>query len=423
MPQIKYVKLLVLTSRFPYPLEKGDKLRIFHQIRELSRYHEIVLCSLAEQEVQDIDYQEVKQYCSKIFILYLNKKTVVFNILNNLLKHPFNRIGARNLPFQVAYFFNKNIKKQITQITDGEKPDHIYCQLARMAEYVRHLNLPKTLDYMDAFSMGAARRAESSYWLTKPFWKIEARKMAEYEAQLANNFDNLTIISTQDREVLDFTEKNKIQVVQNGVDTDYFKKNDTAQHTPQYHIAFVGNLGYYPNVEAAKYLVHQILPLLLTQMPDIKILIAGARPTTEMQNLSNKNVTVKGWLKDIRTAYSDAQIFVAPLFHGSGQQNKILEAMAMGLPCVTTSLVNNAILAKPNEEILIVDIPYDVTTNRVQQEAIFAEKIINLLQNIDHQEFISKNARLFVEKKYSWEHSATMLNNIIEKKAKQHQPN
>ena len=229
MPQINYVKLFVLTSRFPYPLEKGDKLRIFHQIRELSRYHEIVLCSLAEEQVQDIDYQEVKQYCSKIFILNLNKKTVVFNILRNILSLPFRL----NLPFQVAYFFSKNIKKQILQIIDAEKPDHIYCQLARMAEYVRHLNLPKTLDYMDAFSIGAARRAESSYWLTKPFWKIEAHKMAEYEAELAHDFDNLTIISNQDRDVLDFNEKNKIQVVPNGVDTDYFKKDITVI-PPQY---------------------------------------------------------------------------------------------------------------------------------------------------------------------------------------------
>ena len=410
MRQINYVKLLVLTSRFPYPLEKGDKLRIFHQIRELSRYHEIVLCSLAEQEVKDIDYQEVKPFCSKIFILNLNKKTVVFNILRNILTLPFRF----NLPFQVAYFFNKNIRKQILQIIESEKPDHIYCQLARMAEYIRHLDLPKTLDYMDAFSIGAARRADSSHWLTKPFWKIEAHKMAEYEAQLAHDFDNLTIISAQDRDVLDFNEKNKIQVVPNGVDTDYFKKNNAAL-PPQYHIAFVGNLGYYPNVEAAKYLVHQILPLLLIQIPDIKILIAGARPTAEVQKLSNKNVTVKGWLEDIRTAYSDAQIFVAPLFHGSGQQNKILEAMAMGLPCVTTSLVNNAILAKSDEEILTIEPFYT--------EGLWAEKILNLLQSVHNQEIISKNARLFVEKKYSWQYSATLLNNIIEKKINQHQPN
>ena len=410
MRQINYVKLFVLTSRFPYPLEKGDKLRIFHQIRELSRYHEIVLCSLAEQEVKDIDYQEVKPFCSKIFILNLNKKTVVFNILRNILTLPFRF----NLPFQVAYFFNKNIRKQILQIIESEKPDHIYCQLARMAEYIRHLDLPKTLDYMDAFSIGAARRADSSHWLTKPFWKIEAHKMAEYEAQLAHDFDNLTIISAQDRDVLDFNEKNKIQVVPNGVDTDYFKKNNAAL-PPQYHIAFVGNLGYYPNVEAAKYLVHQILPLLLIQIPDIKILIAGARPTAEVQKLSNKNVTVKGWLEDIRTAYSDAQIFVAPLFHGSGQQNKILEAMAMGLPCVTTSLVNNAILAKSDEEILTIEPFYT--------EGLWAEKILNLLQSVHNQEIISKNARLFVEKKYSWQYSATLLNNIIEKKINQHQPN
>ena len=408
------MKILVLTSRFPYPLEKGDKLRIFHQIRELSRFHEIVLCSLAEKPVQDIDYEEVKQYCSKIFIINCHTTSIVKNIISNLFSLPAGVSSTKKIPFQVAYFFDNHIKKIIHKIITAEKPDHVYCQLARMAEFVKDIHIAKTLDYMDAFSMGAARRADSSHWLTKPFWKIEARKMAEYEAELAHDFNNLTIISTQDREVLDFTERNKIQVVPNGVDIHYFKKNNAAL-PPKYHIAFVGNLGYYPNVEAAKYLVHQILPLLLTHIPDIKILIAGARPTAEVQNLSNENVTVKGWLKDIRTAYSDAQIFVAPLYHGSGQQNKILEAMAMGLPCITTSLVNNAILAKPNEEILTIE-PVDT-------EGVWIEKIINLLQNIDNQEFISKNVRLFVEKEYSWHHSVALLNNIIEKKAKQHQPN
>ncbi len=403
------MKILVLTSRFPYPLEKGDKLRIFHQIRELSRYHKIVLCSLAEKPVQDVDYQEVKQYCSKIFIINCNTTSIVKNIIGNLFSLPKGVQSNKKMPFQVAYFFDNNIKKLIHKIIDAEKPDHIYCQLARMAEFVRDISIPKTLDYMDAFSVGAARRAESSNGLTKPFWRLEARRMAIYEANLAGSFDNLTVISEQDRNLLSFENNNKIHVVPNGVDTDFFI-NDTILSPPQYkafQIAFVGNMGYYPNVEAAKFLVRRILPLLKKNIPDIQILIAGARPTAEVKNLAAKNVTVQGWLPDIREAYVNAQLFVAPLFHGSGQQNKILEAMAMGLTCVTTSLVNNAILATPDKEIVLADTPQE-----------FANKILVLLTETEKSSLIDKNlrknARLFVEKNYSWGHAAFKLKSVLE---------
>lgn len=391
MLKIRYsvirVKILVLASRFPFPLEKGDKLRLYHQIRELSQKHEIVLCALSECTVQDIDYQAVKPFCSRIFILPLSKFTVVKNIIFNVLKGIL-------LPFQVAYFYDKNIKKQINDIIDSEKPDHIYTQLARMAEYARHKKLPKTLDFMDAFSKGAERRAISSNNWVRPFWQLEARKMAEYEASIALDFDRLTIISEQDRDTLVLNNKTCVKIVPNGVDINYFKKTLPPQYpTPTEHfdIAFIGNLGYYPNVEAAKYLVKRIFPLVLKELPNVKILLSGARPTHEILNLRSKNVTVKGWIEDIREAYNQATILAAPLFNGSGQQNKILEAMAMEVPCVTTSLVNQAILAVENEEILVAN-------NEIQ----FAESIILLLKNTEFRHKISKNARILVKNKYSW---------------------
>jgi polysaccharide biosynthesis protein PslH len=391
------VKLLVLTSRFPYPLEKGDKLRIFHQIRELSSNHEIVLCTLAEDVVQEADYQEVKSFCTRIHIIPLSQSTVVKNTI-------FNTFKGIPLPFQVSYFYDKKIKKQIAEIIKAEQPDHIYTQLARMAEYAKEVNIPKTLDYMDAFSIGAERRAESSNWLTRWFWKIEARKMAKYEAQIGDKFNNLTIISEQDRDTLLFNQKNDIHIVPNGVELDFFKKGDNTL-PPQYDIAFIGNLGYYPNVEAAKYLVQRILPLLLKEIPSIKILIAGARPTSEVWDLASANVTVKGWVDDIRESYEATQLLVAPLFHGSGQQNKILEAMAMEIPCVTTQLVNSAILATQDSEISIAN-----------TEEEFAQKIVFLLKRPDFRGKMSKNGRLFVEKRYSWKSSTLILNAILESK-------
>ena len=386
------MKLLILTSRFPYPLEKGDKLRIYHQIRELSSHHDIVLCSLCEEPVQDLDFQQVKQYCSAIYLFPLSKKTIFFNISANLL---------RGLPFSVSYFFNKNIQSKILKIAEKEQPHHVYCQLIRTAEYFKNTAYVKTLDYMDAFSAGMIKRAESAFFLMKPIYQIEAFLLKKYEKRMAPYFNHKTIISEQDKNLLSISE---MKIVPNGVDLDYFTPKPVSKNNPSkpFNIAFVGNLGYYPNIQAAKFLVKNILPLLKKEMPDIKILIAGARPTTEIMALAGDNVTIKSWLPDIREAYSQAYIFVAPIFHGSGQQNKILEAMAMGLPCVTTPMVNNAISATPEKAILLAE-----------TEGVFVSQILKLLQNIDYQAAIKNNARFFVETHYSWASSVAILEHIV----------
>lgn len=481
------MKILVLTSRFPFPLEKGDKLRIYNQMQALSRAgHDIVLIALTESSIDKGFLKQLEPFCTNIYALQLSKSAIFSNVLRNILR------GGK-LPFQVAYFFNPSIKKQINDIVIKEKPDHIYCHLVRMSEYVKDIaDVPKTLDFMDAFGAGTQRRADISSIFTRFLWHFEAKLMLNYEKHIAPYFNNLTIISEQDRARLPISEP-LITVVGNGVDVDYFSlmdfnKNNVAtikrnlellkeelalnKNNPKlnkdnlefnknnsklnkealinqqlalskntliddelvlisneleaikdnsalnnkelaliktnihsikrYDVCFVGNLGYYSNVEAVRFLVKKIYPLLKKEKPDIKILIAGARPTTEIQYLGNENITVLGWLDDIREAYAQSRILVAPLMHGIGQQNKILEAMAMHVPVVSTSRVNNAIGATPETEILVAD-----------TEGSFADQILRLLQDIDLQNLMSDNGRAFVEKRYSWAGATAALEGLI----------
>ena len=380
-------KLMVLTARFPYPLEKGDKLRVFYQIKVLAKKFEIILISVTDEPIHNHDYQEVKQYCSRIYTFHRSKLMIAKNMLLAL---------KNGLPFQIGYFFDKGIQREIQEIAKKEKPQHIYCQLIRMAEFVRHLNIPKTIDYMDTFSIGAKRWAESATAIIQPVLHREAKKLAEYENEVFNDFDFHTIISEQDRDYLQIKEKHKIKIVPNGVDTTFFKPIPTAEK--KYDIAFVGNMGYVPNVEGARYIVQELLPKLQKHFPNIKILIAGARPTALVQSFASENVTITGWIEDIREAYASAKIFVAPLFLGSGLQNKILEAMSMKIPCITTTLVNNAIGAKPDEAIILAD-----------DENVFVEKIKSLLNNQNQIDTISQAGLEFVKNNYSWEHYVTLL--------------
>lgn len=387
------MKLLVLTSRFPYPIEKGDKLRAYHQLRELGRRHEVILVALTMQPVTAAELEAVADLVQQVHVFPMSRLGLVWELGQCLLD---------GRPAQVAYFYRRRIHQQIRALIAREGPDHIYCQLLRMADYVRDSPVPATLDYMDAFSVGMARRArESRPWL-RPFFAWEARKVARYERAIFADFAHHTIISEQDRLHLPVPEPKCVLVVPNGIDLAHFAPPEQAP-TPRHDLVFVGNMGYFPNVRAARYLVEEVMPLVWARRPGTTVLLAGARPTAEVRALGRlPQVTVSGWVADIRDAYLDGRLLVAPLFTGSGQQNKILEAMALGQPCLTTPMVNNAIGAAPGADICLAD----------RAEA-FAQQIVDLLGDAARLQRVGQAGRSYVAQHFSWRRSVSLLEDLI----------
>lgn len=387
------MNLVIIASRFPYPLEKGDKLRLYHQIKELSQQHSITLIALNEVPVSAQHIKHLQAYCEYIHIIPLAKWLIIKNLIRGFLS---------GMPLQVSYFYAPVLKQDIHKLIKNHNTDYIYCQLIRMAPYVMDLKIPKILDYQDAFSVGMQRRSErSSFWL-KWLLKLEARRLQRFEQAAAKFFDHCIIISEQDKNLLNIAIENKIYVVPNGVDIHFFQPNINVDK--KYDLVFVGNMGYHPNVEAAKFLVKKVMPILQKHLPNIKLLIAGARPTTEVKNLASENVTISGWMDDIREAYWSAKLFIAPIFLGSGQQNKILEAMACGLPCITTQQVNNAIDASVNEAIFLAETP-----------TAFANFAIQLLSDAALREQTGERAKKFVVHHFSWQSATSGLEALINK--------
>ena len=379
------MKICIVTSRFPYPIEKGDKLRVYHQIRKLSKAHELSLISICDTEPNPSDLSKLKEFCKEIYTFKISKMQSISALFQALF---------HSKPFQVAYFYNKGHHKKITSIINNIQPDHIFCQLVRVCEYVKELPTQKTLDYMDAFSKGMQRRAVRARFLRSIMYKSEARRLEKYETDVFDYFNHHCVISRQDAEEL--THSSKIKVIPNGVNTEYFKAiNDEKE----YDIGFIGNLGYTPNIEAVHYIMDSIKPGL---PKGSKILIAGARPPLSVSRYAGGNVDVVGWVEDIRDSYSKVKVFVAPLFHGIGQQNKILEAMSMGIPCVTNSMVNNAIGATDKRHILIADTPSE-----------FVAAIEELLNNEELYQAIVRKARAFVAQNFSWEEQGRRLTALM----------
>jgi sugar transferase (PEP-CTERM/EpsH1 system associated) len=391
------MKILVLLSRFPYPLDKGDKLRAYYQLQYLAgQGHEICLLALSDEIVSAEALATVGALCR-----------------GGLHLHPLGRVAragglvralaTAGWPLQVGYFYEKSAQRLVDKLLAEFRPDHVYCQLIRMAEYLRpHAGrLPMTLDYMDVFSAGMARRAATAPAWQRPVLALEASRLAAYEAAAFGWFRHCTIISDQDRQLIPHAEKASITIVPNGIALDYFQPQPLA--AKQYDLLFCGNMGYHPNVDAACWLAEEILPLVQQRYPAASLLVAGTSPAPRVQALARRpGVTVSGWLPDIRTAYAGARVFVAPMRVGTGLQNKLLEAMAMQLPCLTTPLANNALRGTPGRHLLVAE-----------GAPALAEAVASLLADEAAAAQLAAAGRTFVAETYDWAAATARLENLF----------
>lgn len=386
------MRIFVLTSRIPYPLEKGDKLRVYHQIRTISKKHKVHLCCLSDEKPSQDSIDHLKTFCETVDVISLKRWIIPLRLL-------FALFSSR--PFQVHYFLQNQAKRKVESLIKTYQPDHIFCQLIRCSEYVKNLHdFPKSLDYMDAFNMGMQRLAETSGWAKKQLWLMESRRLLKYEHLIFDYFDHHFIISDQDRRHIYHQDQQNIVTLPNGVDTVFFKRSTPSQENI---ICFTGNMSYPPNVDSAEFLANEILPLVREKSPETKLLLAGANPHARVKSLASEVVEVTGWMDDIRDAYNRAAVFVAPMRIGTGLQNKLLEAMSMETPCVTSTLANNALQAKPSSEVLI-----GATASE------YADHILSILTDNMQASRLAENGRLFVEKNYSWEASGNKLIEVIE---------
>jgi sugar transferase (PEP-CTERM/EpsH1 system associated) len=386
-----YKKIVIITSRFPYPLEKGDKLRAFHQIKQLSEHFEIHLISTSERKVKKSDIAQLQPYCESINVFKIGVLQKYWNALRG-------KIGLK--PIQVAYFYHNSIQRKVNRLLKKIKPNHIYCQLVRASEYVKNYHdCPKTIDYMDALSKGMKRRSENSRFLKKLIFEMECFRLAKYENSIFEYFEHHTIISEQDKHYILHQKRNQIHVVPNGVDASFLELEEDPKTTKEIDLVFTGNMSYAPNVTAAKFIVNEILPLL---PENTRVKIAGSSPSREVLKLASPRVIVTGYVDDIKAAYRSAEIFIAPMFLGTGLQNKLLEAMALGIPCITTNMANNALGATPEKEILIAD-----------DAESFAQQIQRLQNNPQLKQQLIDNGRTFIADNYNWSHVTDKLVQLI----------
>lgn len=386
------MKILIILPRFPYPLEKGDKLRAYNQIRSLSENNEIYLFALSHQRVGEEMIAEMRRYCKDIKVVRLSKVKGLLRVVRNFL-------SIRSL--QIGYWDSCNARRQYRQFEAEVKPDVIYAQMIRTIKYAAHSEYPKVMDFQDSLSMNMERRMLQKRGLLYFILHYEFKMLRSAEFNACGIFDRMTIISERDSEAIPQHKNTEIDIIRNGVDFDYFHPMEMPK---EYDIVFCGNMQYHPNIDASRFLVDEVMPIVWKSHPQARLLLAGATPKNGVRQLATSRVTVSGTVDDIRPCYASAHVFVAPMRVGSGLQNKILEAMSMGIPCVTTSIVNVSIGAKDGEEIIIAD----------DANAI-AASIVRLLDDESLRHSLATEAGKFVRERFSWRSAGDDLQAVLQK--------
>jgi glycosyltransferase involved in cell wall biosynthesis len=256
------------------------------------------------------------------------------------------------------------------------------------------------MDFVDVISKGLERRADKSNLFWRLALQLEYRRVLEYEKKVFRDFNESIIISAEDRRFLPFEGKNRVTIIPNGIDTSIFVPQECPK---EYDLFFSGNLSYPPNIDAAKYIVKRILPLLKEKIPNITVLIAGASPTRDVRKLGSENVTIKGWIDDIREYYKRARIFIAPMQIGTGLQNKLLQAMAMKLPCVVSELAGKGFSNGGKNSIVIARNPEE-----------YVAHIVDLLRNDEYATKVSQAGYEYIKTYHSWDIIISDLESIFQ---------
>ncbi len=379
------MRILCLTSRLPYPPHRGDRLRAFHIIEHLAAHHELSLASFIAQESEQEYVAALEQYC--------RVSTVSLSPLRSAAAAAGN-VWRRD-PLQALYYRSRAMRRLVQEMIASTPFDAAYVHLFRMAPYVAdHHRLYRVVDLTDVISTEISLSLPYRGLASRLLYRLEGPRIARYERHLAQAFEETWLISETDRQHLAAAcPEANLQVVPNGVDTEHF--HPTGELPEPHSLILVGHMGVLHNIDAARNLAGEILPLVRRQLPDCRLFVVGADPIPEVERLGQiPGVIVTGFVPDLNQALNRAAVFVAPLRFAAGVQNKVLEAMAAGRPVVTTSVVNAGLGGTPGRDLLVAD----------SSEAMAAE-VVRLLRDDHLRNRVGQAGREFVRQRYSWQHA------------------
>jgi sugar transferase (PEP-CTERM/EpsH1 system associated) len=386
------MKILYLAHRLPYPPNKGDKIRAFHEIEYFSRKHEVRLLAFCDQNADLLNAEKLMDYCSVVKAVPLKRWPQTIRAV---------RAICSGLPGTLGYFSSPAMYKAVSAELNRCSFDLVFAYSSSMAPYACSIpRIRRILDFVDSDAGKWQQYAKFKRFPMKYLYAHEAKTLAAFERNMIDDFDHSIFVSSRETEHLSDLADKRISFIQNGIDIEAHPASDKAANEP--NIVFVGAMDYFPNIDAAIHFAHHVFPVIRSKCPEARFYIVGSRPPSSVLRLSGlPGVTVTGTVASVQPYLLKSRVAVIPIRISQGIQNKILEALAAGLPVVTTTACATGLRDISRLPVVIADDVIDM-----------AEQVLNFL-NRPLEEARVLACRQCLKEAYDWDTNLSAFDHLF----------
>jgi sugar transferase (PEP-CTERM/EpsH1 system associated) len=380
-------KLLFLSTRIPYPLDTGGKIRAYHVLSALATYFHVTLLAFCGKEVATGNIAAMKKLGVNVLTVFnplIDSAPRITDVVHNF---------GSDLPLTVAKYYSPSMNEEIEKLM-GEGVDVVHCEQLHMATYVTG-RFPAALRGLDAHNVEAQLAERYVYiernLVRKALLMWNRRKLQRFETNSVQAFDLVLAVSREDRETFSkLGAGDNVKVLQNGVNVDYFSPSDKEDDNS---IVFVGSMDWKPNIDGVEYFIDSIFPLIRRANPVATFTVVGKSPPESVRRLGSEEngIRVTGTVDDVRPYLEKAAVSIVPLRFGGGTRLKVLEAFAAGKAVVSTSLGCEGIDCEDGNHIFIRD-----------SAESFAAAVVLFLKDRILRRSMGARARGLAESEYDW---------------------
>jgi sugar transferase (PEP-CTERM/EpsH1 system associated) len=331
------MRILFLTHRLPYAPNRGDRIRAFHLLREMSRFAEVSLLSLVHDD-EEMSHGGQVPFAADVTCLRVRR-------LANLARGAARLATPR--PLTHSLLDAGGVHAAIREVIDRRPPDLVVAFCSGMARFALEPPLdgrPFVLDMVDVDSLKWDQLANVSRGPRRWIYRREARTLRAFEAVASARAQATLVVNERERVALQkIAPAARVIVVPAGIDVDAFRPPDPPAREPA--VIFCGVMNYHPNELGVGWFASAVWPIVRAAIPDATFTIVGSSPTRNVKNLAarDRSITVAGRVPSVQPYLWRSAVSVAPIHLAQGIQTKVFEALAAGLPVVMTPAVANGL--------------------------------------------------------------------------------
>ena len=403
------MRILMIADYLPFPLIGGDRIRIYNLLRRVARRHEVSLAAFLEQPEDAEGIHHLQEFCAKVETASVHQRSRLSKVPGLL------RYALTGKPPELKLLHSEELAGKIRQLVSTMDFDIVQIENSSMGLYLEtfppNSRCKSILMFQNFTSQQYGRVSHvEQHWGRKLRTWINSISMGYWEPRYAEKFDRCTTVSEVDKQLLmKANPRLQVDVIPNGVDIEKYQPLPLPPENVLPSLIFIGKMGYPPCVDAVLYFCREIFPLIRQAINAAELWIVGRDPRPEVLQLNGDGVHVTGRVEDVVPYYRQSAVCVVPLRAGGGTRLKILEAMALGRPVISTTIGCEGLEVVDGEHLLIADIPEQ-----------FAEKTVRLLSDRQLYKHISTNGRQLVETRYDWDKIAGRLMEVYAELKAQH---